>query len=169
MTVTAIGQLLGDIIAEYMSLDASRVILANELFDAPKDSGLYVLIIHDPIGNETVGINQSFDFSAGTETMARVSHERFAIEVVSRGPDAQDRYHEIQMALKSVMATQLAETNNVKLFRGGDPMNLTAIEGSGPLRRYRIPVIVTNIETKSASVDMIDKFSALDTNVDVEA
>lgn len=169
MTVTEIGQLLGDIIEEYMGLASDRVILANELLDAPKDSGIYVLVIHDPIGNETIGINQSIDHSAGTETMARVSHERFAIEIISRGSAAQDRYQEIQMALKSVMATQLAESNKVAFFRGGDPMNLTAIEGSGPLRRYRVPVIVSNIETKSASVDMIDKFAALDTNVDVEA
>lgn len=158
MTITAIGQLLGDIMAAYMGLDPSRVVMGSETFDAPKDSGIYVLIIHDPLGGETIGINQSLDETTGIEIMGRAAHERFAIEVVSRGRAAVDRYQEVFFAIKSIAATQLAEANGVGFFRGGDALDLTAIEGAGPLRRYRIPVIVSNVQTKTAAAPMIDKF-----------
>lgn len=171
MTIINIGKLLGSIIASFMDIPPERIVLDAETFDAPKDAGLYVLIIHDPLGNETVGIGQSFDYATEDETLARVSHERFAIELVSRGRAATDRYQEIHLALRSVMATQLAESNNVRFFRGGDPLNLTAIEGAGPLRRYRVPVIVSNVESKTVSASMIDKFPAVGAgaNTKVEA
>lgn len=158
MTITAIGQLLGDIISAYMGIDPARVVLNAETFDAPKDSALYVLIIHDPIGGEVIGINSSLNESTGMETMGRAAHERFAIEVISRGRAATDRYQEVLFAIKSIIATQLAESNGIRFFRGGDALDLSAIEGAGTLRRYRIPVIVSNVQTKTAAVPMIDKF-----------
>lgn len=168
VTITAIGQLLGDIIAAYMGLDASRVVLNGETFDAPKDNGIYVLIIHDPVGAETIGVNSKLNEATGEETMGRAAHERFAVEVVSRGRAAVDRYQEVFFAIKSIAATQLAEANGVSFFRGGSALDLTAIEGAGPLRRYRIPVIVSNVQTKTASAPMIDKFAGLK-SVEVEA
>ncbi len=158
MTITAIGQLLADILATYMGIDPARVILAGETYDAPKDKDIYILVIHDPVGGETIGINSSLEAGAGTETMGRAAHERFAVEVISRNRTATDRFQEVLFAIKSVIATQLAETNGVRFFRGGDALDLSAIEGAGPLRRYRIPVIVSNVQTKTVAVPMIDKY-----------
>jgi hypothetical protein len=161
MTVTEIGQLLAGILSDFMGIPLERIVLSDETFDAPKDRNLYILIIHDPLGNETVAINSSINSSSGVEKMSRVSHERFAIELISASREAIDRYQEIHMAIASVKATQKAELAGCRFFRAGDPMNLTAIEGSRALKRYRVPVIVTNIQAKSAAVPMIDKFPAL--------
>ena len=156
MTITALGQTIADIIQSYMDLADDRVILKDEGFEAPKDDGIYVLIEYET--GKTIGIKSEVDPATGLETMSRSSFETFAIEVISRSRDATDRWQEAQLALFSVAGQQAAESANVSFFRGGDPMDLSEIEGSGALRRYRIPIIVSNVQSKTASVPMIDKF-----------
>lgn len=158
MTITAQGQMLADVIQDYMELDDDRVILGNENFDGPKDSGLYVLVIYD--APALVGVNSKKDYDARTEQMSVSSHNRWLVEVVSRGYDADNRHMEVYMAIASIAATITAEANNCAFFRGGPPLNLTAIEGVASLRRWQIPVIISNKQSKTASADMIDKFTA---------
>ena len=70
------------------------------------------------------------------------------------------------MALQSVAGQQEAELHNVAFFRGGQPLNLSAIEGSGSLRRWHIPVIISYMQTKTATAPMI---SPTLTEIKVEA
>ena len=58
------------------------------------------------------------------------------------------------MALQSVAGQQEAELHNVAFFRG-KPLNLSAIEGSASLRRWHIPVIVSYMQTKTATAPLI--------------
>lgn len=169
MTITALGQLLADIIQAYMSLADDRVILKNENWQAPKDSSLYVLVDYD--GGPILSSTTRRDYSTNTEKNSTVSHEKFNIEVVSRGIDATNRHKEVLQALASTAGIQAAEANNVSFFRAGQILDLSAIEGTASLRRYRIPVIISNIETKTVSAAMIDKFQAIatDQNSIVEA
>ena len=153
MTIQALGQLLGNVIQSYMGLDASRVVLADEGFDAPKDQGIYVLVIYD--GTEgLLGVSRSVDSVTGLETMSTSTHERFQVEVISRGRDATNRHKEVLFAIESTMGIQSAESNGVSFFRGGQVLDLSAIEGSGALRRYRIPVIISNVETKTSAISV---------------
>lgn len=158
MTITEQGQLLLGVIQDYMSIPDGRVILGNENFDGPKDSGLYIIGIYD--APALVGVNSKKDYDARTEQMSVTSHNRWMVEVVSRGYDADNRHLEVFMAIASIAGTMAAEAANCAFFRGGPPLNLTAIEGVASLRRWQLPVIITNKQTKTASADMIDKFTA---------
>jgi hypothetical protein len=160
MTITAIGQLLGDIIQGYMQLPqrydeqgnpTDSVVLKDENWDAPKDNGLYVLIEYED--DTPVGVGSDVD-STGLETSHYNAFANFTIEVISRNRDATDRYPEVLMALQSVAGQQAAELHNVAFFRG-KPLNLSAIEGSASLRRWHIPVIVSYMQTKTATAPLI--------------
>ena len=115
MTITAIGQLLGSIIAAYMALDPERVVLKDENWDAPKDDALYVLIEYED--DTALGVGSDVNTSTGLETSHYNAFANFTIEVISRNRDATDRYPEVLMALQSVAGQQEAELHNVAFFR----------------------------------------------------
>jgi hypothetical protein len=168
MIITEIGQLLGDIISAYMALDPERVILKDEGFDAPKDDELYVLIEYED--DTPVGLGSIVDSATGIETSHYSGFANFTIEIVSRNRDATDRYQEVLMALQSVAGQQAAELNQVAFFRG-KPLNLSAIEGAASLRRWHIPVIVSYVQTKTATAPLIapDPIGAKAGEINVEA
>ena len=151
LTIIEIGQIIGNIIQEYMSLDASRIVLKDENWDAPKDQGIYILIEYED--DTALGVGSVVD-SSGLETSHYSGFANFTIEVVSRNRDATNRYQEVLMALQSVIGQQAAELNQIAFFRG-KPLNLSAIEGAGSLRRWHIPVIVSYVQTKTAIVPII--------------
>jgi len=159
MTITQCGQVLGRILAAYTGIPANRIILKNELFDAPKDKAPYILIDYDGQSG-MVGIVSKKDFTLNTETMSMSSHERFAVELCGFGQEATDRKNEIPMALRSSIAVRAAEDANCSIFIAGPTLDLSSIEGSSALRRYRIPVIISNIDIKTVAETMIDKFTA---------
>ena len=152
MTITEIGQILGDVIQEYMSLDASRIVLKDENWDAPKDQGIYILIEYED--DTALGVGSDVNTATGLETSHYNAFANFTIEVVSRNRDATDRYPEVLMALQSVAGQQEAELHNVAFFRG-KPLNLSAIEGSASLRRWHMPGIVSYMQTKTATAPLI--------------
>lgn len=159
MTITQAGQLIGSILVAFMGIDPARIILKNEKYDAPKDGGMYILIEYEgPAG--IVGINSHKEYTADTETMSISSHEKYAVEVCGFGQEATDRKNEVPMALRSQMAIRAAEDNNCSIFIAGPTLDLSSIEGSSALRRYRIPVIMSNIERKTVSADMMTAFPA---------
>jgi len=159
MTITQAGQLIGSILVAFMGIDPARIILKNEKYDAPKDGGMYILIEYEgPAG--IVGINSHKEYTADTETMSISSHEKYAVEVCGFDQTATDRKNEVPMALRSQMAIRAAEDNNCSIFIAGPTLDLSSIEGSSALRRYRIPVIMSNIERKTVSADMMTAFPA---------
>lgn len=159
MTITQGGQLLGRILAAYTGIPAERIILKNEKYDAPKDGTPYILIDYDDqLG--MVGITSKKDFTADTETMTISAHERFAVELCGFDQAATDMKSLIPLALRSSGAIRAAEDANCSIYVNGPTLDLSSIEGSSALRRYRIPVIISNIERKTLAEDMIDKFPA---------
>lgn len=167
MTIQALGQLLADVIQDYMELSADRVILTDEGFDGPKDSDIYVLVIYDaPLG--LLGVDSKVNMATDMETMSASSHERFNVEVISRGRDATNKHKEVLMAVQSIAGTQAAEVAGCSFFRGGNVLNLTAVEGVASLRRYQIPIIITNVESKTDSGALIDKFMAPTINTEAK-
>lgn len=165
MTIIDQGQMLADVIQDYMGLADDRVILGDERLDAPKDSGLYVLIIYD--APQILGVNAKRDYSANTETMSVSSHERWLVEVVSAGYEAADRYMEVYEAIASSAGIRAAEDAGCAMFRG-TPLNLTAVENTAPLRRYQLPVTITHVQSKTSAAVMIDKFTEPEINVEAK-
>ena len=111
VTPLAIGQLLGSVIATFMSLEPSRVVIKDESFDAPKDQGIYILIEYE--GPKIIGVSSHFDPATLTETLSQSSHEHFTIEVVSRGSGAMTAFPQVLLALASTAATQAAESAGI--------------------------------------------------------
>lgn len=158
MTLLAQGQLLASVIKSYMNLAQGRIVLGSENFDGPKDSNLYVIVDYEsPLG--IVGVRSRVNMATLAETMSVTTHERWNVEVVSRDYSALNRHIEVYQAISSVAGTRAAEDNQCAFFRGGNPLNLTAIEGVSSLRRYRLPVIITNVQSKTSTVPVIDKFT----------
>ena len=160
MTITQGGQLLGNIFVAFMGIPANRIFLKNEKIEAPKDGSIYLLIDYDGMEG-MVGIVSKRDYSLNTETMSMSAHERFSVELCGFGQEATDRKNEIPMALRSSIAIRAAEDANCSIYVAGPVLDLSSIEGSSALRRYRIPVIMSNIERKEVAADMIDKFPGL--------
>jgi hypothetical protein len=158
MTITQCGQLLGNIFVVFMGIDPSRIILKNEKYDAPKDGAPYILIDYDGMAG-MVGIVSKKNYSTNMETMSMSAHERFSVELCGFGQDATDRKNEIPMALRSSIAIRAAEDAGCSIFIAGPTLDLSSIEGSSALRRYRIPVIISNLDTKTLAETMIDKFT----------
>jgi hypothetical protein len=158
MTPLAIGQLLGDVIGTFMGLDPTRVVLKDENYDAPKDMGTYILIEYE--GPRIIGIGSKFQAASVTESIAMASHEQFTIEVISRDSSAMASFPLVLLALASIAATQAAEAAGVAFFRAGEPLDISQIEGSGAQRRYRIPVIVSNLQVSTPPAADIENFPA---------
>jgi len=167
LTITACGQLLGTILAAYTGINPARIILKNEKYDAPKDGTPYILIDYDGMAG-MVGIVSKKDYSLNTETMSMSAHERFAVELCGFGQESTDRKNEIPMALRSSIAIRAAEDANCSIYVAGPTLDLSSIEGSSALRRYRIPVIISNIERKTVAAEMIDKFPAPTINAEAK-
>jgi hypothetical protein len=159
MTITQCGQLLGKILEAYTGIPQTRIILKNEKYDAPKDGTPYILIDYDGMAG-MVGIVSKKNYSTNQETMSMSAHERFAVELCGFGQEATDRKNEIPLALRSSIAIRAAEDANCSIFVAGPTLDLSSIEGSSALRRYRIPVIMSNLDTKTVAETMIDKFTA---------
>jgi hypothetical protein len=158
MTITQGGQLLGTILAAYTGIPQNRIILKNEKYDAPKDGAPYILIDYDGMAG-MVGIVSKKDFTANTETMSISAHERFSIDFCGFGQEVTDRKNEVSMALKSSAAIRAAEDANCSIYVAGPTLDLSSIEGSSALRRYRIPVILSTIDKKTMAENLIDKFT----------
>ena len=151
------GQMLAEIIRVYMGLPVGRVVLSDETFDAPKDQAIYItLALGDP---EIIAVKSEYIPATNIERGHIVYHMPYNIEIVSRGDDAKTRHQEIPMALNSISAQMTMEANNCRIFRTGAILNLTSIEGPAALKRYRVPVIVSNVETKDSTPSVIDKFT----------
>lgn len=165
MTPIELGQLLGGVISSYMGIDPSRCVIKDESFDAPKDQGIYILIEYE--GPRIIGTSKHFDPTTLAETVSASTHEHFTIEVVSRGPDAMSNFMQVLLGLFSTPGTMAAEGARVRFWRGGDPLDVSEVEGSGPLRRYRIPVVVSNLQSVTSPVPDIENFRAI--TEDVEA
>lgn len=157
MNSVEVGEMLAAIIRAYMALDVSRVVLSDETFDAPKDKGIYVtLALGDP---KIISVKSEYIPATNIERGHIVYHMPYNIEIISRGNGAKERHQEIPMALNSISAQMTMESNNCRIFRTGAILNLTAIEAAGALKRYRVPVIVSNVETKDSTPHVIDKFT----------
>lgn len=157
MNSVEVGQMLAAIIRTYMNLPADRVVLSDETFDAPKDKEIYItLALGDP---KIISVKSEYLPSTDTERGHITYHMPYNIEIISRNDDAKTRHQEIPMALNSISAQMTMESNNCRIFRTGAILNLTAIEGVAALKRYRVPVIVSNVETKDSTPSVIDKFT----------
>ena len=75
-------QVLAKILRSYMDLPESRVVIYNGNFDAPKDSGVYILIAYQ--SGQPLGVKNCGNTETETETASVVMHNTYAVEIVSK-------------------------------------------------------------------------------------
>ena len=62
------------------------------------------------------------------------------------------------MAITSDYSEQKQEENQIRIFRTGQILDLSFIEGGSSLHRYQIPVIINSVVIKEREITTYDKF-----------
>ena len=148
--------ILADIIATDMSLDADRVVVYDQNFIPPKDQNIYVIIALQ--STRIIGSVNKFDPDTDKEIKSISLAETYNIEITSKNRDAFSRFHEVVMALTSDYSEQQQELNQIKIFRTGQILDLSFIEASSSLHRYRIPVIINSVKIKETGIVPFENF-----------
>lgn len=152
----AVDLILCDIIVNEMALDASRVVVYDQNFDAPDDDNIFVVIATKR--SRIVGNTNRFDPGTNAEIKSVVLFDYLDVEITSKNRDALDRKEEILMAIDSDYSIRQQEDNNIEIFRTKEIIDISFIDGTSALHRFRIPVIIANMKQKSTGIDPIDKF-----------
>ena len=152
--------ILADIIATEMSLDADRVVVYDQNFKPPKDEDIYITIALQ--SSRIIGSNNRFNPDTDEEEQYISISETYNIEMTSKNRDALTRRFAPNMAIKSTYSQQKQEENQIRIFRTNQNIDLSIIEGTSSLHRYRIPVIINSTQLESKAIDIYDNFQAVE-------
>lgn len=148
--------ILCDIITEELDLDPTRVVVYAENWKAPEDEALYVVVSTRP--KKPLSVTKRFDTTTNEEVKRVVTFGKFDIDITSKNREAIDRQEEILTALCSDYSLKKQYENNIKIFfQVGDILDLSFIEGASALKRFRIPVVVSNIKEKRKVIEYYNK------------
>lgn len=142
---------LKSMITSYMELDSNRVWNYASNVKAPTDENIFVTMAIE--SQKKLGKKSEFDGDSLTDSQYISIAARINIEICSRGYDAEDRKEELLMMLDSIIGQQIMEDNNIRIDTAGDMLDLSAVEGPGILRRFRLPVIVYYVKSKGETTD----------------
>lgn len=154
--------ILCDIITQELGIDPARVVVYNQNWEPPADSGLYIIVSTGQF--TTVGNTNRFDPDTNEEVKSVSGYTELAIEITSKDRSALERKEEIIMALTSTYSVRQQEDSNIKIFRSGDILDLSFIEGASALHRFRVPVRITSVKEKRTAIEPIDKFRTPEVN-----
>jgi len=148
--------ILCDIISNFTGIDAKRIVIYNQNWKAPKDRNIFIVV---STGNsQIIGETEYYD-SDNDKMISKINlYTKYQVELTSYNEEAKQKRHEIFMAIKSTYSLQQQEKYNISIFRGGDILDLSAVDGNSSLHRFQIPVIISHVETKETEIEPIDKF-----------
>ena len=126
--------LIADIIQTFMSIPAGRVVVYDENYEPPKDSGLYAVVL--TTANSSIGINQWFDDQTNESVTESSVTQEITIRLTSKDRSALTRKEEVFMALASDYSQQKQQDQICKISRKGEPIDLSFIEASRALKRF---------------------------------
>jgi hypothetical protein len=151
-----VDKLICNVIQQEMSLSNGRIMTKNQNWKAPSDSGLYITVgIRSP---KIVASTNKFDYENDVEIKRVVTHATVDINITSKNREAVERKEEVVMALTSTYSIQQQELYQMKIFRMTDILDLSLVEASSGLNRFRISCVVSSIREKQTSIDYYDKF-----------
>ncbi len=160
-------KLFCEIIQTEMGLDEGRVYLWDQKIMQPKDSAIYVAvsILSDrPFASN----NRPVAGSGGLTSEQYVNTiSTLGVDIMSRGPGARDRRHEILMALGSTYSQQQQEANGFSIGRlpvGSRFVNISQVDGAAIPYRFHIDVNLQYSYRKSSPVAYFDDFDSPETN-----
>lgn len=152
--------ILADIIATEMSLDADRVVVYDENFQPPKDKFIYIVIALQ--SSRIIGNNNRFNPDTEEEEQYISVSETYNVEITSKNRDALNNRFGVNFAIRSTYSQQKQEEHQIRIFRTNQNIDLSFIEGTTSLHRYRIPVIINSTKLSDKSIDVYDKFQAIE-------
>ena len=164
--------ILCDIIATDMGLDSARVVVYNQNWKAPKDDGIYIVVAEG--SSRIIGNTNRFvpaDPNAHPPTVDREVKKvavstTYNVEITSKNTDAKYRKTEVLAAIGSDYSEQKQELNQIRIFRTGQILDLSFIDGRSALHRYRIPVIMNSVQVYENPIISYDKFQQIDFSVE---
>jgi hypothetical protein len=133
-----------------------RVVVYDENWEAPKDLGLYVVIMTGE--TEIIGSTAVYDPDTDTEETGIAAAQRLLVNVTSKDRSALSRKEEVIMALTSTFSQQQQEAQQMRLTREGAIQDLSFIEGAAALHRYQVPVKIFFVKVKTKAIPVIDGF-----------
>lgn len=148
--------ILCDIITNELGIDPARVVVYNQNWEPPSDSDMYVVVVTGQF--TALGVVNRFDSDTDEEVKSVTGYTEIAVEITSKSREALERKEEIYMALVSGYSIRQQEDNQIKIFRSGDTLDLSFIEGASALHRFRIPVRISHVKTKRTAIEPLDKF-----------
>lgn len=156
-------KILATIIKHEMSIPDGRIVLYDQNYKAPKDNAIYIVIKtgEDKITSST----NKLDTATNEQIQTLSMNTNYDIEITSKDNSAKERRHEILMALNSNYAIRKMEENNIRIFKISKILDLSFIEASSSLHRFKISVIINSMKIKKSSTDYYDKFQSVEVEI----
>jgi hypothetical protein len=148
--------ILADIVQHEMNVPADHFWVYGENVEAPKDKGLYIMVITGTA--KRIGTSNVFDPATNEEVKGVSIMQEYFIEVTSKDRSALERKEEIDLALISDYGVSQMELQGVQILRTGDVLDLSFVEASKALKRYRIPCVMFYVKTKRTTVPYFNQF-----------
>ncbi len=171
-----VSQHIIDILVQEMAIPDSDIWLANENRKVPDDDGLYFTVGFldaQVMSSKSEMIQKDLgggDFAQFERGIVR-TREYINIDIFSRLIVAEERKHEILMALKSFYSQRKQEQERFKIFEIPNGfVNTSSAEGGSNIRRFTItiPTFVWYIKERQLSPDGGEYYDDFDTRVDDE-
>lgn len=151
-------KVVAELIMSCMGLDKEHVVDGDEKYDVPNDKGLFVALFDE--GPQYVSDTSRFNPETGQEEQAVSMQHPVRVEMMSFSDEVRKRKEELQLAVSSVKAQQLAARYQCQIAPQVERfVNATDAEPAGRLRRYVTRVMVISIHNKNTAVDYFDKFN----------
>lgn len=148
-----VDKLICNVIEHEMSTPSGRIVVKNQNWKPPSDSSYYIVV---GVNNPKILSNISkFDYENDLEIKTVVTYTKVNIDITSKNREAVKRKEEIIMALNSIYSVQQQEFYQMKIFRDANVLDLSFIEGSSALNRFRISCIVSSIRRKETNMSTL--------------
>lgn len=156
-------QIIGNLIRDYMGLEASRVVIYNQRRNIGTDGGLWITV--GQMGVKTFGNNRrSESTSTGmAETVAQHVQEMISIDILSKDESALERWPEVVAALASTAAQQAQETYSMRFASlPSGVTDVSVLEASAMLYRMNVTLNVLRSYNVTKSIDYYDTFAPVE-------
>lgn len=147
---------LADILQKVLKLNANRVLVYDENYDAPKDSSLFIVISTGT--SKIISSSHYFDETTQTEVREVALAQEYILDIQSRDRSAMSRKEEVVAALTSDYAEKQMEANTFRLFRNAQVLDLSEIAGGRAVHRYQTRCTMFYKQTFTESVEYFDNY-----------
>lgn len=151
-----IDKIIADILQTELQIPAGQILVNNQGYKPPKDDSLWWVISFSgskPIGNSTI-----LDTDTDEQVQQTTFSTKLNIEVRGKSRDVIFGALYTPAALNSVYAIQKMEENSIRIFRPGEAMDLSEVDGASSLHRWRIPVTITHVVNKRSDTAPFENF-----------